>query len=125
MGKYHHLGEHLKRLDRARTHRLSFAQIETVLGFRLPASARAYQAWWANQLGPGHVQANAWLDNGWHTEGLSLDYGAVTFRAVALPRAPRPTQLAKQPGMTIEEAKRAVAAQYGIREDQVEITVRA
>ena len=29
----------------------TFAQIEEVLGFPLPASARKYREWWANQTG--------------------------------------------------------------------------
>ena len=44
--------------------RLSFRQIETILGFPLPASARSLAQWWANVAG-SHVQAAAWMEAGW------------------------------------------------------------
>jgi hypothetical protein len=48
----------------------SFEQIETILGFALPASARAYPQWWEDD--PKHVQAQAWLTVGFRTENLRL-----------------------------------------------------
>ena len=124
MSKYDRLGEHLAGLDRGSSHILSFDRIEAVLGCALPRSARDYQAWWANQVGPGHVQSNAWLDNGWHTESLSLTGKHVTFKPVSTPRAPKG---ARRPaaGLSIGEAKRAVALHYGVRPNQVEISLRA
>ena len=78
MSKYDRLGEHLSGLDRGTTHVLSFERIEAILGFRLPRSARDYQAWWANQVGAGHVQSNAWLDKQyWFTTGTELICAAV------------------------------------------------
>ena len=124
MAKYDQLGEHLAGLNRDATHTLSFDRIEAILGFRLPKSAREYQAWWANQVGPGHVQSNAWLDNGWHTEMLSLSARHVTFKPVATPRAPKGARKSAN-GLSIEEAKRAVALHYGIKVNQVEISVKA
>lgn len=123
MSKYDLLGEHLSGLDRDTSHTLSFDQIEAILGFSLPRSAREYQAWWANQVGAGHVQSDAWLDNGWHTERLSLRGGHVSFKPVATPRAPKG---ARKPatGLSIDQAKRAVALRYGVRVDQVEISLR-
>jgi hypothetical protein len=97
---------------------LSFDRIEAILGFRLPRSARDYQAWWANQVGPGHVQSSAWLDNGWHTELLSLKGRHVTFKPVATPRAPKGARKSAK-GLTIEDAKHAVAVHYGLRPNQV------
>lgn len=123
MSKYDRLGEHLTGLDRGTTHQLSFERIEAILGFRLPKSAREYQAWWANQVGEGHVQSNAWLDNGWHTELLSLTSKHVTFKPVDTPRAPKGARKSAK-GLSIDEAKRAVAMRYGVRSDQVEISVK-
>jgi hypothetical protein len=44
----------------------TFTQIEHLLGFPLPASARKYQAWWANEKNPGtrHIHALSWLNAG-------------------------------------------------------------
>ena len=125
MAKYDPLGEHLSGLPRDTSHTLSFDRIEAILGFSLPKSARSYQAWWANQVGGGHVQANAWLDEGWHTEQLSLAQRQVIFTPVATPRAPKSARDSALPGLSIDEAKRAVALRHRVRPEQVEIAIRA
>ena len=79
MGKYDPLGHHLMNLHREEW-TASFDQIETVLGFRLPYSARAHPAWWANEQRGGHSQKRAWLDAGWRTSDLNLTGETVTFR---------------------------------------------
>jgi hypothetical protein len=43
---------------------LSFSEIETKLGFKLPQSARLHRGWWANEP-TTHVQARAWLNADW------------------------------------------------------------
>jgi hypothetical protein len=121
MAKYDRLAQHLSGLDRSRKHTLSFERIEAVLGFSLPQSARAYQAWWANQKNGRHSQANAWLGEGWVTEDLSLESRSVTFAASGSPRAPRAVT---KPGFSIDAAKRGLAVHYGVRPDQVDITIR-
>jgi hypothetical protein len=55
----------------------NFEQIETIVGFKLPASARAYPQWWEND--PKHVQAYAWLTVGFQTENLSFTAETVDF----------------------------------------------
>lgn len=62
--------------------RMTFAAIEDLLGFPLPASARKHQAWWSNTR-HGHSHAAAWLDAGWRTSDLDLVGQAVTFRREA------------------------------------------
>jgi hypothetical protein len=122
VAKYDRLGKHLSGLDRARKHRLGFDRIEAILGFALPRSARSHQAWWANQKNGRHVQANAWLDEGWVTEDLSLSDRQVTFAPSDLPRSLRTVE---KPGYSIDAAKRGVALRYGVRPNQVDITIRA
>jgi len=121
MPKYDRLGLHLSGLDRSRKHMLTFDRIESLLGFALPRSAKTYQAWWANQKNGRHVQANAWLDEGWVTEGLSLTSRLVTFAPSNTPRSPRSVS---KPGFSIEAAKRGVALHYGVRPEQVDINIR-
>jgi len=58
--------------------RLSFAEIDEVLGFQLPRSARDHQAWWSNTR-QGHSHAAAWLDAGWRTAMLDLPGQRITF----------------------------------------------
>ena len=70
MGKYEPLTHYLEtRPDEIWDAR--FAEVERVLGFPLPASAREYPAWWANQE-PGHSQTRGWRDAGWETGRVDL-----------------------------------------------------
>jgi hypothetical protein len=48
---------------------LTLDELERIVG-GLPASARAYPAWWANDR--SHVQAVAWLDAGYRVDALAL-----------------------------------------------------
>lgn len=77
MSKYDPLERHLRGLESDRWD-TSFAEIEAVLGFRLPASAREYPAWWANN-DPGSRHTSAWLRAGWHTSELDLRGERVRF----------------------------------------------
>ena len=76
--KYEPLKRHLESRFLVRETRLRFVEIEKLLGFSLPASARSYPAWWSNTRG-SHTHAAAWLDAGWTTAKLDLAGGAVTF----------------------------------------------
>lgn len=71
MGKYGPLAEHLRELGRDEWEP-SFAEIEQVLGFPLPPSARKYREWWGNQSGAGHSQASGWQDAGWKVSKVDL-----------------------------------------------------
>jgi hypothetical protein len=57
---------------------LSFAEIVRRAGVRLPASAYAHSAWWANDS-KSHVQAKAWLEAGYKTENVDLTAQRVAF----------------------------------------------
>ncbi|UEM04739.1 hypothetical protein JL101_004670 [Skermanella rosea] len=71
--------------------RMSFGEIEEVLGFSLPASARQFPAWWANDPNPSR-HSHSWLSAGWETGDLDLAAEQVTFRraGTAQEAAPRP-----------------------------------
>jgi hypothetical protein len=55
---------------------LSFGEIERILGFSLPPSARKHRAFWANG---GHLIASAWLDAGRRMTHVDLNAEAVDF----------------------------------------------
>jgi hypothetical protein len=57
---------------------MRFGEIEALLGFPLPRSARTYREWWAN-TGGTHVQATAWLQAGWRATQVDLDQERVVF----------------------------------------------
>ena len=79
-GKYRRLYSHLSTLP-VQEWRTSFREIETVIGFELPASARLHRTWWANQSGGGgHSQALAWNAAGWETVDVDMDSETLLLR---------------------------------------------
>jgi hypothetical protein len=86
MGKYEPLPQFLSTKP-GELHRMSFEQIERVLGFKLPKSAYEHEAWWSNNV-TGHSHSRTWLAAGWRTQEVDLGARKVTFRRSALD-APR------------------------------------
>ena len=85
-GKYASLYRFL-RARAAPTWRATFADVEAILGFRLPDSARRHRPWWSNRRkGGGH--ALAWRGAGWRTRAVDLDGETLVFER--LPDAPDP-----------------------------------
>ena len=79
-GKYHSLYTHLCGLG-AQEWRTSFNEIETIIGFELPTSARLHRPWWSNQKnGEGHSQALAWTVAGWETAEVDIESETLLFR---------------------------------------------
>lgn len=76
-GKYTPLFHHLAQLDDQRWP-ATFEEVEAVLGFPLPPSARKYQAWWENE-DANHSQARAWRAAGWRTSAVDLAAGRLVF----------------------------------------------
>jgi hypothetical protein len=79
MGKYEPLAAHLESAS-ADQWSATFAQVEQVLGFPLPPSARKHREWWSNQAGAGHSQARGWQDAGWRVWKVDLDAERVVFQ---------------------------------------------
>jgi hypothetical protein len=50
---------------------LTFEEIESILGFRLPPSSYNYQAWWSNSKINDHPHSHAWQAAGYKTAGYS------------------------------------------------------
>jgi hypothetical protein len=55
----------------------TFKQIETILGFALPSSARTAPQWWEND--GAHSQCVAWINAGFETRNLNLAGESVEF----------------------------------------------
>lgn len=59
---------------------VSFSELEAILGFNLPNSARLYRPWWSNQKhGAGHSHALAWSAAGWKTRFVNLEAETLVF----------------------------------------------
>lgn len=63
MSKYDPLRDHLRQ-QRLHQIELTFREIESIVGFPLPASAERPQ-WWANQAAPGRPQRELWRSAGY------------------------------------------------------------
>jgi hypothetical protein len=81
MGKYTPLTDYLNEINLDRV-QMTFKEVEDVLKFSLPKSARTHRPWWANTRG-SHVQSGAWLDAGFETESVSLDARRLVFRRMS------------------------------------------
>lgn len=79
-GKYQGLYTYLNGLATPEW-RTTFSEIESVIGFALPASARLHRPWWSNQAGGnGHSQALAWGAAGWETAEVDMDAETLLLR---------------------------------------------
>lgn len=76
LGKYRALWEHLRKQDRDVVP-MSFMQIETVLGFPLPASSRTHNAHWSGYQ--GSAVARAIHDAGFRSSSVNLTAETVVF----------------------------------------------
>lgn len=59
---------------------LTFAQVEEIIGDRLPRSARQYRAWWANETSGTHTWSHLWRVAGWLLDTVDLEGHTVTFQ---------------------------------------------
>lgn len=83
MSKYKPLSDRLARHE-GEEWRASFAELEEVLGFPLPKSAREQNAWWSGAEKPHHA---AWTQGGWGVGEVDRAGGAVVFRRTSKPAA--------------------------------------
>lgn len=77
MGKYEPLYKYLIKSEEPNLC-LVFAEIEKILGDKLPASAYVHRQWWANNKSKGR-QANAWIDAGYKIENINFNKQTVLF----------------------------------------------
>lgn len=75
--KYAPLGQYLRKQS-TNPVRLTFAEIERIIGAKLPDSQR-YPAWWSNNPW-NNVMTKVWLDAGFETEQVDISGRKVVFR---------------------------------------------
>ena len=79
-GKYHRLYTHLRRLP-TQEWKTTFSELESIIGFPLPPSARLHSSWWSNQTVPNsRSPVHAWDAAGWETAELDIDAEALLLR---------------------------------------------
>ncbi len=88
LSKYSTLGEFLLTSVKD-TIKLSFSDIEAILRFTLPKSARKFRTWWANDRTHSHAK-NGWLAYGWRVTEIDFTNQLIHFRRVAALRLKKP-----------------------------------
>ena len=81
MGKYEPLGQFLKKQKRNHL-KMSFAEIESLIGAKLPKSSKSHRAWWSNNPS-NNVMTKQWLEAGFETENVELEAERLVFRKSA------------------------------------------
>jgi len=76
--------------------RLSFKDVERIIGSKLPASAYIHRAWWANDRTHTHAR-NGWLAAGYKVRYVNLKKGIVEFIRKGIPVEPREKTSAETP----------------------------
>jgi|SRR5688572_25066028 hypothetical protein len=92
VGKYEPLGNFLRK-QTADEVKVSFEQIERIIGDKLPASAHEHRAWWSNNPN-NSVMTKAWIEAGFHSEQVDMDGRKLVFRRV---RGPGPSPMDSKP----------------------------
>jgi hypothetical protein len=67
---------------------MRFAEIEDVIGDKLPASAYKYKHWWSNIR--NYAPSESWLTAGWRVEEVNLEENKVTFLREEKPSKEKP-----------------------------------
>lgn len=83
MSKYLSLGIYLENQDNKNV-RLTFNEIERILGFKLPKYLRKWQAGWYGtaEASPTHVQKSVWESVGYHVKHVDIIEEIVTFEKI-------------------------------------------
>jgi hypothetical protein len=82
MSKYAPLGDFLRK-QKGTLIAMTFAEIERIVGTKLPKSRR-YPAWWSNNPF-NNVMTQIWLDAGFETEQVDVEAEKLVFRRVGAP----------------------------------------
>ena len=80
MSKYEPLKDYLLTKDAERIP-MTFAEIERILGSKLPSSSATHRAWWSNNPS-NNVMTKAWLAAGYETGQVDLGGGKLVFHRV-------------------------------------------
>jgi hypothetical protein len=81
MSKYDALGDYLRK-QTAREVRMTFAEIEKVVGHKLPRSAYAHRPWWSNNES-NSVITKVWLNAGFRSARVDMEKRRLVFERAA------------------------------------------
>jgi hypothetical protein len=81
MSKYAPLANYLSR-QKTREVRMTFAEIERIIGAKLPPKAQKHRAWWSNNP-DNSTMTKAWLEAGFRSEQVDMAGRSLVFRRTA------------------------------------------
>lgn len=93
---------------------LTFSDIEELLGFTLPHSARQHRAFWANTT--SHSIASSWLSVGYETVKVNIEEGNVVFEEKRREQFDNDTLFEKLLNELLQKANAIPAGTYNIRQ---------
>jgi len=105
MGKYDALGGYLAKQFGTEIP-MTFAEIEQVIGAKLPPAAQDHRAWWSNNPS-NNVMTKIWLAAGFQTEQVDMASRKLVFKRKEGASGPPPASSVGGNGMA--EASRAFA----------------
>lgn len=111
MSKFEPLRQFLDALPKGER-RMSFVEIENILGFKLPPSARRHRPWWSNNPS-NSAMTKAWLAAGCRTEQVDMAGEKLVFK-----KADGPISASGEQGQSAQDAHRTP---YGGLEGTVRI----
>jgi hypothetical protein len=86
VGKYEPLSKFLRNQASDEV-KVSFEQIERIIGDKLPASANEHRAWWSNNPN-NSVMTKAWIEAGFRSEQVDMEGRKLVFRRMGGQRPP-------------------------------------
>jgi len=128
MSKYEPLARFLSQLSEDSA-TLGFERINEILGSKLPQSAYDHRPWWANRHDGRDAQNLGWQSVGWEAKDVDMRRKHVTFLRVGKNRPefgrPDTKEIASVKALTIDEAKRGLAAYFQVDPSTISITISA
>jgi hypothetical protein len=95
MGKYEPLTEFLHKQGASRIV-MTFSDIERIVGFKLPRSAKEHRAWWSNNPS-NSVMTKAWLNAGYQSEQVDMSGRKLVFSRAENARVGEPERRSAPP----------------------------
>lgn len=92
---------------------VSFSDIESIIGARLPDSAYRYRAWWSNNP-TNSVMTKAWLKAGWVSSDVDMAGRTLTFRKSAQTPPPSPSSVNEPPAQALTPGVQVALSPSGI-----------
>src|SRR5262249_33242652 len=110
MSKYLPLTEHLRKQAFSEVP-MTFAEIERVIGGKLPPKAQHHRGWWSNNPS-NNVMTKAWLDAGFRSEQVDMTGRRLVFRRVTDAKTTKVSGV-EEPMHTFQHAKPPIPLKDG------------